>query len=146
MPAESASLGRAQSLARIAGSLRRPALVAFAVFRSLAAHPLLDVLVGMLAAMIVTFGATLFWRNGSVFDAYWSVLPPLERSTSPEWAGRRNPLCTALLLVVFAWGVRLTINWAVGWPGLAHETGAIRCSTSALDAALARAAARGRSS
>ena len=51
--------------------------VAWWVFRSLGVHPLVDVLAGMLAAMAVTFAATLVWRNGSVFDAYWSVVPPL---------------------------------------------------------------------
>jgi steroid 5-alpha reductase family enzyme len=96
--------------------------VAWLVFASLGAHPLLDVLAGMLAAMAVTFIATLFWRNGSVFDAYWSVLPPLvalHLARAGDAFG--TPLCTALLLVVFAWGVRLTLNWAIGWPGLAHE-------------------------
>jgi steroid 5-alpha reductase family enzyme len=92
------------------------------VFDVLDAHPLVNVLAGMLAATGVTFAATLAWRNGSVFDAYWSVLPPF---VALYLAGLGHsfgtPLGTALLIVVFAWGVRLTVNWAVGWPGLHHE-------------------------
>ncbi len=96
--------------------------VCFVVFHALHAHPLLNVLAGMLAATGVTFAATLLWRNGSVFDAYWSVVPPLV-AIYLAGVGRSfgTPLCTALLLVVFAWGVRLTANWAIGWPGLHHE-------------------------
>ena len=92
------------------------------VFHFLGAHPLLNVLAGMIAAMGVTFGATLVWRNGSVFDAYWSVIPPF---VALYLAGVGHsfgtPLATALLLVVFAWAVRLTANWAIGWPGFHHE-------------------------
>jgi steroid 5-alpha reductase family enzyme len=85
-------------------------------------HPLVDVLAGMLAAMAVTFLATLLWRNGSVFDAYWSVLPPLVALHFARVGDAlATPICAALLLVVFAWGVRLTANWAISWPGLGHE-------------------------
>ena len=116
------SLGRAASLGWIAAVYAVAVWVAVAVFRSLDAHPLLDVLAGMLAATGVTFVATLVWRNGSVFDAYWSVLPPFV-ALHLAAVGRafETPLCTALLLVVFAWAVRLTANWAIGWSGLAHE-------------------------
>jgi steroid 5-alpha reductase family enzyme len=92
------------------------------VFHFLGAHPLLNVLAGMLAAMGVTFGVTLVCRNGSVFDAYWSVIPPFV-ALYLAGAGHslQTPLGTALVLVVFAWAVRLTANWAIGWPGFHHE-------------------------
>jgi len=122
VPAGSLQSGRSSSLRQIGLVYAAALLLALGVFRSFGEHPLLDVLAGMLAATGVTFGATLLWRNGSVFDAYWSVLPPL---VVLHLAGVGNsfgtPLCTVLLLVVFAWGVRLTLNWAIGWPGLHHE-------------------------
>jgi steroid 5-alpha reductase family enzyme len=110
------------SLARIAAVYAAALWLAWIVFSSLGAHPLLDVLAGMLAAMIATFVATLLWRNGSVFDAYWSVVPPLVAlHFARVGESFDTPLATALLLVVFAWAVRLTANWAIGWPGFAHE-------------------------
>jgi steroid 5-alpha reductase family enzyme len=113
---------RAGSLARIAAVYAVALWIAWVLFQSLGTRPLLGVLAGMLAAMAVTFGFTLLWRNGSVFDAYWSVVPPL---VALYFAGIGDsfgtPLGTALLLVAFAWAVRLTANWAIGWPGLAHE-------------------------
>ncbi len=122
MAAESAQPGRAGSLARIAVVYAIAAGVAWAVFQSFGAHPLANVALGMLAATAVTFAATLLWNNGSVFDAYWSVLPPLVALyLAGVGASFGTPLGTALLLVVFAWALRLTLNWAVGWPGLHHE-------------------------
>jgi steroid 5-alpha reductase family enzyme len=114
--------GRADSLTRVAGVYVAALLLALSAFGVLGAHPLVNVLVGLLAATGVTFAATLLWRNGSVFDPYWSVLPPFVALYLAGAGGSLgSPAATALLLVVFAWAVRLTGNWAVGWPGLHHE-------------------------
>jgi steroid 5-alpha reductase family enzyme len=97
-------------------------LVACWLFASFGGHPLLNVAVGMAAATGVTFLFTLVWDNGSVFDPYWSVIPPFVALYFAELGEAfGTPLCTALLVVLFAWGVRLTVNWAVGWPHMHHE-------------------------
>lgn len=122
MPAGSASPGKAAALGRIAAVYVAALAALFVVFRTLEAHPLLVALAAMLAATGVTFAATLLWRNGSVFDAYWSVVPPFVAIELARISGlRETPLCTALFLVMFAWGARLTLNWAVGWSGFDHE-------------------------
>jgi steroid 5-alpha reductase family enzyme len=73
---------------------------------------------GLLASVAVTYAASLYLHNGSVFDPWWSVLPPVAALVLvEEW----TPLTVACVLVVFVWAVRLTLNWAVGWPGLSHE-------------------------
>lgn len=73
---------------------------------------------GLLSSVAVTYAASLYLRNGSVFDPWWSVLPPVAALQLVEdW----TPLRVACVLVVFVWAVRLTANWAVGWAGLGHE-------------------------
>jgi steroid 5-alpha reductase family enzyme len=73
---------------------------------------------GLLASVAVTYAASLYLRNGSVFDPWWSVLPPVAALVLVEvW----TPLSVACVLVIFVWAVRLTLNWGVGWPGLGHE-------------------------
>src|SRR5688572_17034701 len=73
---------------------------------------------GLFASVAVTYAASLYLRNGSVFDPWWSVLPPVVALLLVEaW----TPLTVACVLVIFVWAVRLTLNWAVGWPGLGHE-------------------------
>ena len=122
MPTEPAPLRRAGSLFRIALVYAAALAVCAAVFQFLRVHPLLEVLAGMLAATAVTYAATLAWQNGSVFDAYWSVLPPVVALYLADLGHTLGtPLATAVLIVVFAWAVRLTLNWVVGWPGLHHE-------------------------
>jgi steroid 5-alpha reductase family enzyme len=73
---------------------------------------------GLLASVAITFAASLYLRNGSVFDPWWSVLPPV---AALQLVTAWTPLTVACVLVVLVWAVRLTLNWAVGWRGLAHE-------------------------
>jgi steroid 5-alpha reductase family enzyme len=92
--------------------------VAWLVMAMFEARPVLAMGAGMLASVAVTYLASVWLENGSVFDPWWSVLPPVVAlHLVTEW----TPLALACLLVVFVWAVRLTLNWAVGWPGLSHE-------------------------
>src|SRR5262245_22254508 len=73
---------------------------------------------GLLASVAVTYVASLYFANGSVFDPWWSVLPPVVAlQLVQEW----TPLALACVVVVFVWAVRLTLNWGVGWSGLGDE-------------------------
>ena len=115
------------------GRLESFALVTFAYLVALAvalwtiaraggAHPLGALLVADLAATVIVFAFSMRFGNSSVYDPYWSVAPPL---IALYWIGHgshasalRQVVVTAL---VSAWGIRLTYNWARGWPGLHHE-------------------------
>ncbi len=99
------------------------AIVAALLFFQVDAHPMVAMGIGLLAATAVTYAATLYLDNGSVFDPWWSVLPPFVAlfftglSEQPHLTARQ----AAVHAVVWFWGVRLTFNWARGWPGLEHE-------------------------
>jgi steroid 5-alpha reductase family enzyme len=92
-------------------------------FESSDAHPMMALGVGYAVSVAVTLAAGVHSRNGSVFDPWWSVLPPF----AALWvlglsdAAAVTPQQLAVLVVVFFWAVRLTSNWARDWPGLGHE-------------------------
>ncbi len=76
-----------------------------------------------LVATAVVFAFSRAYDNSSVYDAYWSVAPPAIGAyfllRAPEDANAlRQVLCLSLCTF---WGIRLTYNWARGWPGLHHE-------------------------
>jgi len=80
------------------------------------------VAVADLAATVVIFAFSRGLKCSSMYDAYWSVAPiaivfywvfHAEEAINPVRAG-------AVLFLVTWWGVRLTYNWARGWPGLHH--------------------------
>ncbi len=78
---------------------------------------------GYLASALVIYAWSLTLDNGSMFDAWWSVLPPV----AAVWlAGAATPAVpdgriALVLVVVGVWAIRLTSNWARDWPGLDHE-------------------------
>ena len=80
------------------------------------------VLAADLAATVVVFAFSIRLGNGSVYDPYWSVAPPVIAlhwvTVATDARGARQLL---VLVCVGAWAVRLTWNWARGWPGLHHE-------------------------
>ncbi|GAA2634056.1 DUF1295 domain-containing protein [Paractinoplanes durhamensis] len=97
-------------------------LAAWAVLATSGSNPLLRTLEADLAATGVIFGLSLIVRNASLYDAYWSIAPPL---IVMGWVWLLTDGLTArqavVLLLVVAWAIRLTANWARGWRGLAHE-------------------------
>ena len=82
---------------------------------------LLRVFVADVVATLVIFGFSSAFNNASFYDAYWSVAPPFLAGYF-LWAqnGELDLRALLLLLLVFAWAIRLTHNWARGWTGLAH--------------------------
>ncbi len=86
----------------------------------------LDTLIADVLATLVIFVFSRIYRNSSFYDAYWSVIPPL---LLLYWwwqgpiglSGPGSLRAWLLALVVGYWAVRLTSNWAHGFPGLHHE-------------------------
>jgi|LNFM01.2.fsa_nt_gb steroid 5-alpha reductase family enzyme len=85
--------------------------------------PWQTVLLADFAATIVVFGFSRALDNSSVYDPYWSVVPPVVALAIPMCTQSSAPSLRVWLVIalVSLWGARLTYNWARGWPGLHHE-------------------------
>jgi steroid 5-alpha reductase family enzyme len=112
---------RGRGLALVALAYLAGLGAALAVARALPGRdPLLVAGLADVAATLAVFAFSVAADNSSVYDPYWSVAPiPM----AGYWAvqgglGVRQAL---LLLLVGAWGVRLTGNWVARWRGLADE-------------------------
>lgn len=85
-------------------------------------HPLLVTFYADVVATLVVFAASVAVANASVYDPYWSVAPPVVVAAWVLWApGGVTGRQVAVLLLVLAWSIRLTANWASSWRGLSHE-------------------------
>jgi steroid 5-alpha reductase family enzyme len=78
---------------------------------------------GYLASALVIYLWSLACDNGSMFDPWWSVLPPVAALwlASGGTPGVPDLRVTLVLIVVWIWALRLTSNWVRDWPGLHHE-------------------------
>lgn len=87
-------------------------------------HPIVTALGADVSATLVIYLFSRLFRNASFYDPYWSVAPlfialywMLGPASHDAVAARQIVVVT----LVFAWGLRLTYNWASGWRGLKHE-------------------------
>ena len=98
--------------------------VGLATYKAMAhmeCHYLWKLFTADVVATIVVWFFGLIFKNVSVYDPYWSVVPPIMLTA---WACASGPWGTAttlLLIAVWYWGIRLTGNWAFTFKNLNHE-------------------------
>jgi len=85
------------------------------------ALPLLGFLLADIAATLVVWGVGLIAGNASLYDPYWSVAPPVLFVFFTLVSGRFDALSMLYLALFLVWGVRLTVNWVIGWKGMVHQ-------------------------
>ena len=122
-PAASAPAARREGLAAVVVAYTAAILAACVTGWALRErHPILVAAVADAVGTAVVFAFSVRHGNSSVYDPYWSVAPiPVAAywaSVAPGGTGLRAAL---VLLLVTAWGVRLTANWASRWHGLGDE-------------------------
>jgi steroid 5-alpha reductase family enzyme len=72
---------------------------------------------------VAIFASSVWKKNSSTYDAYWSVMPSLLtlwlcfESDGLHW----NLWQWLTIIVVNLWSWRLTLSWARGWRGWPHE-------------------------
>jgi steroid 5-alpha reductase family enzyme len=83
---------------------------------------MIKLLIADVAMTLIVFLFSFIFKNSSVYDPYWSVIPPFIVTwlifINPEGNTYRQFLIFGLVLF---WAIRLTVNWARGWNGLSHE-------------------------
>ena len=96
------------------------ATVVFFVFRK--QGTIIATLAADIAATLLVWGTGLIFRNASLYDPYWSIVPVF---VIPFWIivkGTTVGVLDILLMVaIVIWGFRLTMNWLIGWRGLRHQ-------------------------
>lgn len=82
--------------------------------------PWLSLLLADIIATAVTFIFSLIFSNASVYDPYWSV-QPIVIVLAFLLTAKFSVAGLVMAIVVCAWGVRLTANWAYTFKSLRHQ-------------------------
>jgi steroid 5-alpha reductase family enzyme len=83
-----------------------------------------DILFLFFADFIATVVIWLFgvwFKNSSIYDPYWSVAPPVILTFLAFYYGIFSMPVILLLIAIWFWAVRLTINWIYTFPNLSHQ-------------------------
>lgn len=84
-------------------------------------HMLLAMLIADTVATSVVWLSGVMVRNSSMYDPYWSVIPPIIYVGFLFAGGDTVTLGHYfVLMVVLVWSIRLTYNWAIGFLGIKH--------------------------
>ena len=84
----------------------------------------LMILIAHLTATVVVFIASRFYKNSSLYDPFWSVAPaPIVFYLAfwPESQQIDLEKIALIIVPIFLWSFRLTINWIRSWRGLEDE-------------------------
>lgn len=84
-------------------------------------HDLWRLAVADIAATLFIFGTSVALNNSSMYDPYWSVKPAAIAICYAVLFGLPSVGAVALLVLMLAYGLRLTVNFYRDWPGLHHE-------------------------
>lgn len=81
-----------------------------------------EILIADIIGTFVVFFFSFTFRNSSIYDPYWSVIPVLV----VMYLIAKNPYGNLwrqmiLLTLMMTWSLRLTLNWIRSWPDLSHE-------------------------
>ena len=79
------------------------------------------ILVADVIGTVVVFIFSMIFNNSSMYDPYWSVQPFVIAVFLARPLGEANIAEFIVLLMVFLYGLRLTLNFYRGWPGMKHE-------------------------
>lgn len=83
---------------------------------------MMNVLAADMAATAVIFTFSVLFNNSSVYDPYWSVVPPVIVIFLIKLFPGGNCLRQSMILILVCfWSLRLTVNWFRGWQGFSHQ-------------------------
>lgn len=86
------------------------------------ANVLLRMLIADIVATVVVWFHGIIRHNSSVYDPYWSVIPPLVvLGWVIEYKPEFNLPLAFLFLAILLWSIRLTANWAKGWTDFSDQ-------------------------
>lgn len=83
---------------------------------------ILNLLIANLASTAYIYLAGLVLKNASLYDPYWSVMPPVILITfSALWGNLWTLHVMIFNLSILIWAIRLTYNWAKLWQDFSHQ-------------------------
>lgn len=84
-------------------------------------HILWKILIADVIGTVVIFISSMIFNNSSMYDPYWSVQPFVIAVFLAWPVAELNVMEMVVVFLVFLYGLRLTLNFFRGWPGMKHE-------------------------
>ncbi|QWB99807.1 DUF1295 domain-containing protein [Mycoplasmatota bacterium] len=97
-------------------------VLTFFIFKPVISNIILLTFLANLVATIAIFAFSLITKNSSMYDPYWSVIPPvIIVGWILYYSISMNPVIWLLLIGIMIWAIRLTYNWWKNWTGFKEQ-------------------------
>jgi steroid 5-alpha reductase family enzyme len=73
------------------------------------------------AATVIIWLFGVWFSNSSIYDPYWSVAPPIILTFLYFYYGCMSISAVLLMIAIWFWAIRLTVNWIYTFPNLMHQ-------------------------
>jgi steroid 5-alpha reductase family enzyme len=85
-------------------------------------NPIATMLIADIVMTLIIFLVGAVLKNASLYDPYWSVIPPF---IAVVWLGvyfqSINIVSVLILISLLVWAIRLTVNWWKNWQGFKFQ-------------------------
>ena len=117
------SASKRNSIVLIAAIYISAFLVIYCIFPLLTfSRTMMNLFIADVIATVVIFIFSMIFNNSSVYDPYWSVVPPvIAVYLMIIFPDANQPRQLVIVALVLFWSIRLTMNWLRGWQGLRHQ-------------------------
>lgn len=117
------SASKRNSIILIASIYVSAFVVIYCIFPLLSfSHTMINLFIADVIATVVIFMFSMIFSNSSVYDPYWSVVPPMIAIyLMIIFPVANQPRQLLVVTLVLFWSIRLTFNWLRGWQGLRHQ-------------------------
>ncbi len=117
------STSKRNSIILIAAIYVSAFLVVYCIFPLLSfSRTMMNLFIADVIATVVIFIFSMIFNNSSVYDPYWSVVPPvIAVYLMIIFPDANQPRQLVIVALVLFWSIRLTMNWLRGWQGLRHQ-------------------------
>ena len=82
---------------------------------------LLMLLIIDIICTILIYIFSCIFKNASIYDPYWSVIPPIAFIAFSLISGYYNVYVLIFIILVSFWSIRLTFNWALNFKNLSVQ-------------------------
>jgi len=97
-------------------------IIYFLYSREILSSTMVDVLFADVVATVLVFLFSMIFKNSSIYDPYWSVVPPVIVLYLIMQFPDGNSIRQIIVFGLTAfWSLRLTLNWFRGWKGFKHQ-------------------------
>ena len=95
-------------------------IIGIIIYNKLPYSNIINIFIVDIICTIIVYIFSVIFKNASIYDPYWSVQPIIILTLYSLTKSINIPIII-MLISIYIWGIRLTLNWAYTFKNLTHQ-------------------------